>query len=71
MISRNIWVNWNGQGYTWNYVFMWKGLLEIRTKGQGSFWKKGYKNQGFFKRMGGEGGPKCKTAIHPLPPIAK
>ena len=21
--------------------------------------------------MGGEGGPKCKMAIHPLPPIAK
>ena len=26
---------------------------------------------GFFTKMGGEGGPKCKTATHPLPPIAE
>ena len=26
---------------------------------------------GFFTKMGGEGGPKCKIATHPLPPDAE
>ena len=37
----------------------------------GFFLKKGYKGKGFLNRMGGEGGPKRKTATHPLPPDAE
>ena len=29
------------------------------------------RGRGFFTKMGGEGGPKGKTATHPLPPIAE
>ena len=37
----------------------------------GFFFENGYKGKGSFNRMGGEGGPKRKTATPPLPPIAE
>ena len=47
---------------------MWKGLLEIRTKGQGSFWKKGYKGKGSLIEWEEREGLNAKRPLIPFLP---
>ena len=47
---------------------MWKVLLEIRTKGQGSFWKKGYKGKGSLIEWEEREGLNAKRPLIPFLP---
>ena len=47
---------------------MWKGSLEIRTKGRVLFCNMAKRGKGFFTKMGGEGGLKVKRPLIPFLP---